>query len=233
VILLSLQRFDSPLFRTQANFKDQIEYIKYVLDNVDNNIAVIVTEHKKDRILGFEVIYDYFKNNYKNFIYWTETSNINNSSQFLLDLVDGVITISSTVGLQALLHKKPLFVPSNISYLTTFCDGQDLSKIADFLTNNQYKNKDSALYYLITRYYVVGKYYKDGKWLYNFLANSLESFRNKPNFSFYNKIDDDNSLLETICQQKYVDNLESKNSNKVIQRLKNSMSKRIKKFKTK
>ena len=32
VILLSLQRFDSPLFRTQADFKDQIEYIKYVLE---------------------------------------------------------------------------------------------------------------------------------------------------------------------------------------------------------
>jgi len=237
VILLSLQRFDSPMFMTQAIFKDQIEYIKYVLDNVGNNVAVIVTEHKKDRILGFETIYNYFKNNYKNFIYWPETSNISNSSQFLLELVDGIITVSSTVGLQAMLHKKPLFVPSELSYLTTFCDGQDLSKIADFLENNRYKDKDGALYYLITRYYVVGKYYKDGQWFYNFLANSLKNFKNSIengiNSSFYDRIDNDNSLLQAICQQKYVNHLENKNSNKVIKRLKNSINKLIKKFTTK
>jgi hypothetical protein len=230
VILLSLQVFDSPMFITQANFRDQIEYIKYVLDNVDSNIAVIVTEHYKDRILGFKPIYNYFKNNYKNFIYWPETASVGNSSQFLLELVDGIITVSSTVGLQALLHKKPLFVPSEISYLTTFCDGQDLTKIADFLKRAQYQNKDGALYYLISRYYVVGQYYKNGKWFYNFLLNSLESFRKGVDFSFYNKIDDDRSLLDAVCQQKYVDYLDEKNKKKVFKRLKNSIGKRLKKF---
>ncbi len=228
VILLSLQRFDSPLFRTQANFKDQIEYIKYVLESVGNNIAVIVTEHYKDRILGFAPIYNYFQNNYKNFIYWPETTNVNNSSQFLLELVDGVVTISSTVGLQALLHKKPLFVPSEISYLTTFCDGKDLTKIGDVLENNQYQNKDGALYYLITRYYVIGKYYKDGEWFYNFLSKSLQKFKKRIDISFYDKIDSEDSLLGTICQQKYVDSLESTNSNKIFKRIKNSITKRLK-----
>lgn len=229
VILLSLQRFDSPLFRTQADFKDQIEYIKYVLDIVGSDIAVIVTEHQKDRILGFVPIYNYFHNNYKNFIYWPETASINNSSQFLLELIDGVVTISSTVGLQALLHQKPLFVPSGISYLTTFCDGQDLTRIGDFLKNNQYQNKDGALYYLITRYYVIGKYYKDGKWFYNFLSNSLKNFKKGIDFSFYNKIDNDDALLDAICQQKYVDSLMPKNQNKIFKRIKNSIKKHLKK----
>jgi hypothetical protein len=229
VILLSLQRFDSPLFRAQCDFKDQIEYIKYVLDNVDSNIAVVVTQHQKDRILGFAPIYNYFKNNYKNFIYWSETDSINNSSQFLLELVDGVVTISSTVGLQAMLHQKPLFVPSKISYLTTFADEQDLTKVADFLKNNQYKNKDASLYYLIAKYYVVGKYYKDGGWFYNFLSNSLKNFRKGIDFSFYNKIDSDEFLLEAICQQKYVDYLHSKKRTSFSGRIKNSIKKHLKK----
>lgn len=229
IILLSLQRFDSPLFRTQSDFKDQIEYIKYVLDNLGRDIAVVITEHQKDRILGFAPIYNYFKNNYKNFIYLPETSTINNSSQFLLELVDGVITISSTVGLQAMLHQKPLFVPSKISYLTAFADEQDLSKLADLLKNNQYKNKDASLYYLITRYYVVGKYYKDGEWFYNFLSNSLKNFKQNSGLDFYDKIDNNDALLGAICQQKYVDNIASKNQNKFLKRLKNSIKKRLKK----
>ncbi len=227
IILLSLQRFDSPLFRTSSEFKDQLEYVEHVFDKVDSNIAIIVTEHKKDKIFGFEPIHNYFKNRYKNFIYLPETNNQNNSSQFLLESIDGVITVSSTVGMQALIHQKPLFVPSKISYLTTFCDEQDLTKIADCLKNSEYKNKDGALYYLVTRYYMVGRYYKDGKWFYNFLSNSLNNFKNKIAFPFYGKIDKDASLLTNICQQKYVKKLDNKSSAKSY-KIKNLINKFLK-----
>jgi len=204
VILLSLQRFQSPLFRTQSTFKDQIEYLKYVFDNVDESIGIIVTEHSSDRILNCAPIHDYFKNKYKNFVYIPNTEIFPNSSQSILRMVDGVVTVSSTVGLQALLYQKPLFVPSQNSYLNAFADENDLKKIKSFFDEGQYKNKDGALYYLITRYYPTNKYFEDGQWFFNFVDRSLKRFKQGVDFSFYDKIDSDETLLQNICNPRYI-----------------------------
>lgn len=239
ILLLSLQRFESPLFRTQSTFKDQIGYLKYVFDNVDSSIGIIVTEHSSDRILNCNPIKEYFKNKYKNFIYIAETETNSNSSQFLLRTVDGVITVSSTVGLQALLYEKPLFVPSETSYLTAFCDTSNLAEINNFLDEKKYKNKDGALYYLLTHYYVLNKYFEDGEWFYNFLSRSLTNFRKAVNFNFYEKIDSDEKLLSNICNQRFVEMFENaaNESDKVkklrgIKKWKNSIKKRIAKIKS-
>jgi hypothetical protein len=239
IVLLSLQRFDSPLFRTQSIFKDQIEYLKYVFDNVDSSIGIIVTEHASDIILNCAVIHDYFKNKYKNFIYIKETEVNSNSSQFLLRMVDGVITVSSTVGLQALLYEKALFVPSKTSYLTAFCDETSLAEISNFFNSGKYKNKDGALYYLLTRYYVLNKYFEDGEWFYNFLNRSLANFRKGVDSNFYERIDSDERLLAHICNQRFVEIFDNA-ANEVgkvkkprgIKKWKSSIKKRIAKIKS-
>lgn len=220
VVLLSLQRFSSPLFRTTSEFKDQIEYVDYVFQNLDPKIGVIVTEHRKDRMLGFEAIRNYFKNKYPNFLYIEDTDKVDNSSQFLLQLVDGVITISSTVGLQTMIHQKPLFVPSKISYLSAIADVQDLKLVMNYLSENKYNSKDQALYYLLTHYYLTSGYYQNGEWFYNFLNRSIKNYKNEDNFLFYDRIDSDEMLLRHMIGKK----------KGLIARLKNSINKRLTKW---
>jgi O-antigen biosynthesis protein len=239
LVLVSLQVFESPMFLTQGGgeFKDQIEYLEYILENIDSKIGVIVTEHVLDKILIYKPIVGYFSKKYDNFIYLSQTEIYPNSSQFLINSVDGVITLSSTVGLQALLYKKPLFVPSKTSYLAVFSDEQDLSKISDFLKVGSYRNKDGALYYLLTRYYVLGNYYKNGEWFYNFLKKSLNKFRDGVDFSFYDRIDSDENLLKIICDPRSLQSFEKQLSSDInkkklrgIKKIKNSIKKRLKKI---
>jgi len=196
--LLPLQVFHSPMFVTQGGcaFKDQIDYLEYVLNAVGEDVGVIVTEHSLDKILVYEPIVTYFRSKYTNFVYLSASGIYPNSSQFLLRLVDGVITVSSTVGLQALLYQKPLFIASKTSYLNAFSDGSDLSDVGNFIKEKRYKDKDGALYYLLTRYYVLGRYYENSKWFYNFLKRSIKKFSDGVDFNFYDKIDEEEELLK-------------------------------------
>jgi hypothetical protein len=240
LVLVSLQVFESPMFLTQGGreFKDQIEYLEYILEKIDSKIGVIVTEHSLDRIMIYKPILSYFSQKYENFIYLPQARNYSNLSQFLINLTDGVVTLSSTVGLQALLCKKPLFVPSKTSYLAAFSDEQDLSKIGDFLKSNSYAPKDGALYYLLTRYYVLGNYFRDGEWFYNFLKKSYHKFCSGVDFSFYDRIDSDENLLKFICDENSLKNFKNSfgggasyvKKPRGIKKWKHSIKKRLKKI---
>jgi hypothetical protein len=235
VVLLPMQPFQSHIFRSQSTFKDQIEYIEYVFENVDSSIAIIVSEHSSNGVLNSSVVRNYLKNKYKNFIYIRDPESRPNYAQFLLEMADGIISVSAHSALLALLYEKPLFVPSKISYLTAFCDESDLGKIVEFLRENKYKNKDGALYYLLTRYYLLNKYFGDGEKFYNFLAKSLEKKKHGVDFSFYEKLDSDENLLKNICNPEFVKIFESRigkvnsapKKPRGLKKLKNSVKKRI------
>jgi len=245
IVLLPLQVFESQMFLSQGGnlYHDQIEYLAKILTAVGDDIGVIVTEHDLDKMLVYEPLLKYFKSRYKNFIYLESANLYPHSSQLILSQVDGVISMSSTVGLQALLFKKPLFVPSKTSYLSVFSDEDDMSKIGDFLNNPLNWDKDAILYFLLTRYYVTKNYYSDGKWFYDFLKKSCERFKKGPDINFYDKIDSDENLLNIICNdhlfkvyEAEVKKCRSKilASNKKVRglaKLKNSIRKRIKKSK--
>ena len=86
----------------------------YVLDRIDKDIGVVITQHSdwNDPLRGDSMI-DYIANTYPNAIISDKLRETRFCSQYLMDLVDGVISVSSTVGLQALIFQKPLFVVGN------------------------------------------------------------------------------------------------------------------------
>ena len=120
-ILLPLQFSGHYLFDLHCNFDTQLDFIFYVLDNISEDVGVIVTEHA-NRIYGdviTEEIGDFLRSKYKNFIFYKEFRDYEPCSQYLLSQVDGVISVQSSVALQALLWKKPIFIIGD-SYLKTF-----------------------------------------------------------------------------------------------------------------
>lgn len=198
LVLLPLQIDPYFSFNAYVEFKDQFDYICYVMDRIDPRIGVVITTHsdwfdysQQDGLL------EYIERTYPNAILNEKFNAIRYCSQYLLDIVDGVISISSTVGLQALIHKKPLFVVGNNKQLLNLCETDDIAKVWHVLSESKYKNKDAILYHLLTHYYILNEpYILNGKWLYKFFTKCIKKFKDKKGFDFFDKIDEDGVLLQ-------------------------------------
>lgn len=204
-VLLPLQVSDYFAFNELCDFESQYDFLTHVLDNIDPNIRVIVTEHTTFQTTLNKHNLPFLKQKYPNFYHNPDFNQYPEISQFLLAQVDGVITVSSSIGLQAMLLNKPCFVLSN-SYLVPFADGTDVQQIQNFLDHNKTKeldnHRDAFLHYLFTHYYILSpKYLENGEWFFNFLSRSLEQFRNnKQGCEFYERIDTDSNILRNLLQ---------------------------------
>lgn len=77
--------------------------------------------------------FELYKNVYPNIIWLDGFSKLDHISQYLLSLVDTVITVSSSIGLQALLWDKPLVALGN-NYLR---DVADYVNVNDYIEDNR------------------------------------------------------------------------------------------------
>lgn len=132
--------------------------------------------------------------------------NYENSSQLLLPFVDGVITVASTVGWQAVFYQKYLFVLGD-AHISAFSDADNINDISKCLKNtNKPKNKDAALYQLLTKYWIPLEYIysENSRWVFNFFNKSLKKYRNgKIDYDFYELIDDPEVIFQKMMNHKY------------------------------
>jgi HAD superfamily hydrolase (TIGR01549 family) len=114
-------------FYENCDYKDQFDFLTDVLEKAPKNVGVIATQYigslvsekaLNNRNLG------YIRSLYKNFLYSTEFEKLDNISQYIAPWADSVITVSSTLGFQALLHDKKLISPStsHLSYISADYD---------------------------------------------------------------------------------------------------------------
>jgi hypothetical protein len=204
-IILALQPSNIAMTFKHCSFESQFDYMMYILNNLDSNVGIIVTEHRLEKILNPDLI-EYLKNNYSNFIYFDDLDNYENSSQLLLPFIDGVITTASTVGWQAVFYQKYLFVLGD-AHISAFSDADNINDINKCLVNtNSPKNKDGALYELLTKYWIPLEYIysKNSEWIFNFFNNSLKKHRNnKIDNNFYELIDDPEVIFQKMMNHKY------------------------------
>lgn len=105
-------------------YSNQLEFLISILDKIPRNIGVWVTNYKsrdiRTNILSKDVIVS-LRNKFSHFLYFDECDNVANVSQFLVPKLDGVITISSSVGFQTAYYQKPLFClgKSHVSIFST------------------------------------------------------------------------------------------------------------------
>jgi len=196
LVLLPLQFSRYYSFDDLVPFKSQYEYCVYILDNVPSNIGVVVNTHPEYPVISKEAV-EFLKTKYPHFIYEDEFNSIYASGQFILPFVDAVITVSSSVGLQTLFFDKKLITLSDNTF-SFMADDTSIDNIEKVLEAENI-DKNSFLYFILTRHSITQEYLHNPQWLDNFLVNSLKRFRNNGvTFDFYNCIDTDENIFNSL-----------------------------------
>ena len=140
----------SNFYETDAfsTYSTQFEFVEHVLDSVGDDIGILVTQHPVCKAVSDDSLND-LKRLHPNLISDDITSRIEGFSQIALAYVDGVITQSSTVGLQAAFLNK--FFVSVGSYFPGLADCSSLSGIQEMLKRGV-KNKDNFFVWNLTHY---------------------------------------------------------------------------------
>jgi hypothetical protein len=174
----------------------------YVLERVRPDIGVVATEHPDwERTLTPEAT-AYLRRVYPNFICLDKFEDYEYPSQSLLAHVDAVATVSSTVGLQGLLWKKPVCALGD-SHINAIADVTDIEKLGEFLDSKAYKAKDNILYYLLSRFYFLanGEILHNAEWLEKRLQEWLARYRNSGiDENFFGPIDTPFRVLKSYLR---------------------------------
>jgi len=195
-ILLPLQVSNYFAFDSNCSFTNQFELLQYVLEGINPNIGVIVTQYSTPNIQDLAITdenIEYLNSKYPNMIYNEKFNSVDAVSQYILPMVDGVVCVSSSIGMQAALWDIPIFSIGN-SHLNVFSENIEVDEIYDYLYNNLYKKStnDNLLIYILTRMQPLTiNYLYHTDWFENMLIRTLNSYRNGDRgLSLYKPIDD-------------------------------------------
>jgi len=205
IILLPLQFSQYFGFDAHCHYQSQYEFLVDVLERIPNNYGVLVTEHNGwEPVIVTENV-EYLLSVYPNLIYKPEIYKYTNASQYILPFVDGVISVSSSVGLQALLWDIPIFCEWK-SHLKAFSRVKKLEEIEDYYCKNQADGEgvfDGALYYLLSRYYLSEKYAYDGAFFSSWLETINKNITNGlTGLDVYPYIQKSGNILELLEEKR-------------------------------
>ena len=200
-LLLPLQFSGYFGFDCCAPYVDQFDYLTNVFDTIPSNIGIFVTEHDGwPKVITHHNIH-YLEDKYPNLLWSPEFSNITAVSQVLMPLVDGVITVSSSMGLQSMLWDKPVFSPWQ-SHLKGFSFVDSLGEISiDNIRSYQTGYYDAAILTLLSRYYLIEDITYDAR---KFIAFITHLYHNRQAQSFIELYPQTDSIMTII------DSVESK-----------------------
>jgi len=203
ILLLPLQFEDCPSFDHCCNFEDQTKLVEYVLNHLPSDTLLLITKHQFSIFDEKLIRKKYATANVK---YISEIGNIKvHVSQRLLPFVDGVITVSSSIGMQAAIWDKFCICIGN-SHVQAFADSNCINDLPKFL--NQFTpspNKKKLIAYLLTHYYVPFEFlWTKPNWCYQFFKHKLEHYRqtkNKNSLTFYPSLAANDELLDLYLNE--------------------------------
>ncbi|QCR36642.1 HAD-IA family hydrolase [Nissabacter sp. SGAir0207] len=176
VVLLPLQ-IDNYFMISSVigNTRSQFDILVDILTRLPDDYALLVTNYKsrdaQSAVLTEQGI-NYLRSRFPNFVYRKETDNIAWVSQFLVPLVDGVITISSSIGFQAAFWQKPLLALGK-SHLTPFTTAATLETFLTQVGNSVLQNRDALMIETLRHQHCPMSFLADGRyaeWLTHFAA---------------------------------------------------------------
>ncbi|AUV32489.1 hypothetical protein C2U48_18300 [Escherichia coli] len=157
---------------------NQFDLLSSLLSHIPTNIAILVTNYKskdtQSSTLNEQTI-KYLKKKYPNFVFFTSFDSIPNVSQFLVSAVDGVITISSSVGYQASYWKKPLFTLGE-SHISEFATSTSLEEFVAQVKDSKEIERDSKIIDILSRRHVPASFTKSPgylKWIEEYSENGF------------------------------------------------------------
>ncbi len=176
--LLPLQVSNEFSFDEQAPYRSQFEFLYDVLCSAPKDVGIIVTEHPAGRPVlkrrGPHANVDYLRKTLPNLIFFDEFRTYATTSQFLVPRVDGVWSVSSSVGYQALLLGRTLGTPSS-AHLSQIAHATTFREFFEQLGAPTHRNLDAFLAWQLERYLVPEALYSDGPWLCDYLQRRLNS----------------------------------------------------------
>lgn len=168
-VLLALQFSNFYAYDANARFTDQYDLLVHTLDSLPSNVAVVVCEHPEHPVLKPETV-EYLNRKYPNFVWHPMFRQVYGVSHYLMPFVQGCITVSSSVGLQALLWKKHLAIVGE-GHLGGIADTQDVRALPTFLNTPWNENRDRLLCWLLSNYYLPFRYLLDSGQLREYLQS--------------------------------------------------------------
>lgn len=148
VVLFPLQIDD--YFMIDSVIKDQssqFDLLVNLLSALPNNYALVVTNYisrdTKSAVLTNNGI-NYLRGKFSNFIYIEAFDTLPWSSQFIVPEVDGVVTISSSLGYQTAYWQKPLYLLGE-SHLTEFSTACSLPEFIKQVSISEKINQDRKI----------------------------------------------------------------------------------------
>ncbi|HBY59164.1 MAG TPA: hypothetical protein DEH78_05045, partial [Solibacterales bacterium] len=152
-VLLPLQFSGYYAYDVNAAFTDQYDLLTQTLASVPEDCAVLVVEHPEHPVLKPATL-QYLQQRHRNLVWLPESRGLYAAAQCLVPSVDAVVTVSSSVGWQTLLWRKPLLVVGS-SHLDCIADSNDLSDLPRLLEPAPWPDwKERVLAWLLTHYFV-------------------------------------------------------------------------------
>lgn len=172
LVLLPCQFSAFYLFDSHKKFENQFDFVVFCLDRIPQDIGVVVTLHPEHGVLSKDAI-KFLKTKYPNFLYSEIFEGIYAGTQFIVPLIDAVVTVSSTVALQCLLWRKKIISIGSV-FLKGIADTHKFEELPTVLAN-EYVAKDGILYWLSNNYSFPAKYAFDRQNLLN-LQQKLKGY---------------------------------------------------------
>lgn len=213
-VLLPLQYTQHYAYRSDCKISNYEQMIQ-VLESVDENTGVIVTQYNTTDLSGKVITkdnIDVLTKQYPNLIFNPQFDSIDNISQYLLPFVSKVINCSSSLALQAVLFNKDVELLCN-SHLTHIVE---LSQSSDL-------NRMKVIYWLLFRSNVHFSLLLDKEFLHLFISACIEQKEIQLDKLV---VDYDDYLVSKLRFERAEEKLgitSQSKQNKLIEKLKNSI----------
>ncbi|MFJ4353848.1 HAD-IA family hydrolase [Pseudomonas sp. NPDC089428] len=147
VVLLPLQIDNYFMINSVIGRKSQFDVLIEILEKLPSDYALLVTNYwsgqTRSAVLTRQNI-EYLRARYSNFVYIESFDNIPSVSQLIVPDVDGVITISSSLGYQAAFWQKPLLTLGD-SHISKFASASKLQAFLAQISARETPSRDSAI----------------------------------------------------------------------------------------
>lgn len=178
ILLLPLQVDNYFAFDGCTQFANQLEFMEHVLETVPSNWGVWVTRHGEYASSVDSYLLEGFAKKYSNFIYVDALDAVPTVSTCLLAHVDGVVSVSSSVALQAaVIYDLPVVAAgqSHINCIAT-CGLEQLPQMFEIHANDHayQANRLKMVKFVLSKYTLFNDaQLGSAHWLVNYLEQML------------------------------------------------------------
>jgi hypothetical protein len=175
--LVPLQWSNYYAFDEQCGYRTQFEFLVDVLATAPADVGVIATEHLPWGLAlkrgNFDDNLDYLCERFPNFIFLEKFRSYYYPSQFIVPLVDGVFSVSSSIGLQALLFNRVLGTLAS-THLAGIAHATTIEQFFEFIDAPPEPGNE-FLAWQLEHYWIPEHLFSNGAWLSNYLLRRREA----------------------------------------------------------